>query len=111
MIDSDREPTVLRWLKPGTNQFGIEYESTKRYEPDFVVETETEKLIVEIKAHNQMNDATVLTKARAACEWVKNANEFASSNKSKLWSYALISENDITESATLAGLLAANKRV
>ena len=42
---------------------------------------------------------------------VKNANEFASSNKSKLWSYALISENDITESATLAGLLAANKRV
>lgn len=111
MIDSDREPTVLRWLKPGTNQFGIEYEAAKRYEPDFVVETETEKLIIEIKAHNQMDDATVLTKSRAACEWVKNANEFASSNNSKLWSYALISENDITESATLTGLLAANRMV
>lgn len=109
MIDSDREPTVLRWLKPGAGQFAIEYEATKRYEPDFVVETETEKLIVEIKAHNQMNDSIVLAKARAACEWVKNANEFASSNNSKTWSYTLISENDVTESATLAGLLSTNR--
>lgn len=106
LIDSDFEKDVLRWLKPGYNQFRIEYQSGKRYEPDFVVETVSEKLIVEIKAQNQMTDPVVQDKARAAKEWVKHANQFVAEGDGKTWRYALISDQAINESATLAGLLA-----
>jgi type III restriction enzyme len=106
MIDSDFEKDVQRWLKPARNQFRIEYQPGKPYEPDFVIETTVEKLIVEIKADNQMRDPTVLEKSRAAAEWVKHANEFSAEGDGKPWRYALISDADVTESATLAGLLA-----
>jgi type III restriction enzyme len=106
MIDSDFEKDVLRWLKPARNQFRIEYQPGKPYEPDFVVELIAGKLIVEVKAENQMRDATVLEKARAATEWVKHANEFAAEGDGKPWRYVLIPDTAITESATLAGLVA-----
>ena len=106
LIDNNFTKEVLRWLKPGYNQFRIEYQSGKRYEPDFVVETVSEKLIVEIKADNQMSDPVVKDKARAAREWVKHANQFVDEADGKAWRYALISDQAINESATLAGLLA-----
>ena len=66
VIDSVHEPDVIRWVKPGRKQFQIEYLRTERYEPDFVVETKTEKLIVEIKARSELDDRIVLAKAKAA---------------------------------------------
>lgn len=107
MIDSKFESEVIRWLKPGRGQFKIEYEPGKPYEPDFVVETDAEKLIVEVKASNEMDDPIVQTKARAAVEWIKHANSFSEEGDGKQWRYALIPDNAITESATLNGLLAA----
>ena len=107
IIDSDFEKDVLRWLKPASGQFDIEYLSGKSYEPDFVVETTREKLIVEVKAKKDMSDKIVVEKARAACEWVKHANDFSSEGDGKIWRYVLIPDVDITESATLAGLVAA----
>jgi type III restriction enzyme len=64
------EPDVLRWMKPGASQFRIEYASGQAYEPDFVVETTTQKLIIEIKAKGEMSDPIVQAKARAATKWV-----------------------------------------
>ncbi|MDF1848780.1 MAG: DEAD/DEAH box helicase family protein [Parvibaculaceae bacterium] len=111
LIDSDFEKSVERWIKPGSRQFQIEYASGQGYEPDFVVETDKEKLIVEIKARNELDDETVLAKARAACEWVKYANEHAKENGGKPWSYLLVPGDTVTESATLAGLAAAHRMV
>ena len=51
IIDPDHEPNVIRWVNPGRKQFRSNIYA-ERYEPDFVVETKTEKLIVEIKASN-----------------------------------------------------------
>ena len=110
LIDGDFEKSVHRWIKPGARQFQIEYASGQAYEPDFVVETDTEKLIVEIKARNEMDDEIVLAKARAAAEWVKYANEHADTNGGKSWGYLLVPGDAITESATLAGLAAAHRR-
>lgn len=104
MIDSIFEKTVLRWLKPGPGQFGIEYHSGRSYEPDFVVETDTEKLIVEIKSVAEMDDPIVSDKARAASEWVKHANALAEEGVGKPWAYLLVPESALTGSATLAGL-------
>lgn len=108
LIDSDHEPGVIRWMKPGAKQFQIEYLSGKGYEPDFVVETDNQKLIVEVKARKEMTDETVLAKARAACEWVKHANDHVTENGGKLWQYALVPDDEIRENSTLAGLIAAH---
>lgn len=104
MIDSHFEQGVLRWLKPSPGQFGIEYHSGKSYEPDFVVETETEKLIVEVKSAAEMHDPIVRDKARAASEWVKHANALAQEGVGKPWAYMLVPETALTASTTLAGL-------
>ncbi|ODT71212.1 MAG: restriction endonuclease subunit R [Pelagibacterium sp. SCN 63-23] len=106
MIDSDFEKNVLKWLKPGRNEFSIEYHSGKTYEPDFVVETIDEKLIVEIKSDAEMTDPIVLEKARAAGAWVGHANQLASEGSGKPWAYMLVPGSALTESATLAGLRA-----
>jgi type III restriction enzyme len=106
LIDSDNMPAVVRWLRPAAGQFDIEYDRGRRYEPDFVVECHDRKLIVEVKAERDLADATVQEKARAARAWVANANTFAADGDGKQWGYALLSEREVTESLTLAGLLA-----
>jgi len=106
LIDSPNEPTVIRWMKPGRNQFKIEYSSGHNYEPDFVIETKTAKLIVEVKAANGMDDSTVAEKTRAAVKWVGFANAHAKQNGGKPWSYSLVSADAILPSAALAGLVA-----
>lgn len=110
LIDSDFEKDVLRWLKPGRNEFSIEYHSGKTYEPDFVVETTGQKLIVEIKSDAEMTDPIVLEKARAAATWVHHANQLASEGSGKPWAYLLVPGSAVTESATLGGLRANYER-
>jgi type III restriction enzyme len=97
---------VIRWLRPAPGQFNIEYAGGKPYEPDFVVETTTEKVIVEVKADNELDDPIVQDKARAARTWAKHANEFAAEGDGKTWSYSLLSERDVTQALTWRGVLA-----
>lgn len=104
LIDADHEPSVQRWIKPATKQFQIEYLSGRGYEPDFVIETDTEKLIVEVKARNELDDELVLAKARAAKKWVEYANEHAREVGGKLWTYMLVADDEIKENSTLSGL-------
>lgn len=106
LVDSLNEPSVLRWMKPGVKQFQIEYASGQSYEPDFVVETTTDKLIVEIKAANELTDPIVQAKARAATKWVGYANHHAQENGGKAWAYALVPHDAVLPSATLDGLVA-----
>jgi type III restriction enzyme len=106
LIDSDNEPSVIRWMKPGARQFQIEYASGQAYEPDFVVETKAEKLIVEIKAANEIADPFVQAKARAATKWVGYANAHAAEIGGKEWRYVLVPHDAVGPSATLAGLVA-----
>lgn len=102
----DDDTTVMRWAKPGRRQFIIEYRRGDLYEPDFVVETVTEKLICEVKARNELEDPDVQAKARAARTWIGYASEHAKATGGKPWRYALIPHDEIIGSATLAGLVA-----
>lgn len=105
IIDSDRFPDVLKWMRPAAGQFDIEYHGGRRYEPDFVVECRGSKLIVEVKAENELNDPVVLEKARAARTWVEHANAFAAEGDGKPWHYVLLGDGQITQSLTLGALL------
>ena len=58
-----------------------------------------------------MDDGIVLAKALAPAEWVKNnTNEYAAANGGKPWSCLLVPGDTITESTTLAGLVASHRR-
>ena len=104
LIDGER--SVEKWLKPGRNQFQIEYRSGDAYEPDFVIETTSQKLICEVKARNELTDDTVQAKARAATKWCSTANRFAVETGGKSWLYALIPDDQIIGSSSLDGLVA-----
>ncbi|MGO7961720.1 hypothetical protein, partial [Rhizobium leguminosarum] len=71
----------------------------------YVVETVTEKLIMETKRANDMTDQIVLRKADSAALWCFIATESQSpASGYKPWSYLLVPETAVLENATVAGL-------
>lgn len=108
----DDEPNVLNWMKPAPNQFRIEDADGRPYQPDFVVETTTERLILEPKRRDLVNDADVERKTRAAVLWCHIATEHhAKQTGEKPWRYALIPDDQIQANSTLEGLLAAHTKI
>jgi type III restriction enzyme len=104
----ERDATVDKWFKPGKGVFQIRYGRDSNYEPDFVVETQAEKLLCEPKRADQVNDATVLAKARAAALWCQHASTHEQAHNGKPWRYLLISHEMIADNMTLQGLLERN---
>lgn len=98
-------------MKPGPNQFKIYDTDGLPYQPDFVVETDTAKLIIETKANNQMKDPTVLRKAEAASLWCHIATQVhGKQTNDKPWSYLLVPESAVQPNATIDGLIATHHR-
>ncbi|MCA3642822.1 MAG: DEAD/DEAH box helicase family protein [Methylobacterium sp.] len=101
----EQDPSVVLWMKPGPNQFKIYDEDNTPYQPDFVVETKDEKLIIETKRASDMADALVMRKADAAALWCHIANRaVAEKAAEKPWSYLLVPETAVLSNATIAGL-------
>lgn len=86
---------VIKWMKPAPGQFRIEYQNGRNYEPDFVVETQTEYLIVEPKRADQIGLIDTQDKARAAERWCNYANVHAKNNGGKSWSYIIVPDDKI----------------
>lgn len=105
-----QEPSVHLWMKPGPNQFKIFDDNGAPYQPDFVVETGTEKLIIEVKRSSEMHAAEVLRKADAASLWCHVATKASASDGEKPWSYLLVPETDVQENFTVSGLMAKHTR-
>lgn len=102
----ERDPTVELWMKPGPNQFRIFDSEGHAYQPDFVVETKTERLIIETKRRSEMEDVEVRRKADAAALWCFIATEHhAKKHGDKPWHYALVPDDAVQPNATLDGLL------
>jgi type III restriction enzyme len=96
---------VLKWVKPGKNQFRIYYRADQAYEPDFVVDTQSAKLVCEPKRASEMEDEDVLAKARAAVAWCERATEHERENGGKPWRYLLMPHDEIDVSCTVDGLI------
>jgi len=95
---------VEKWFKPGSGRFQIFYRygrGEQAYEPDFIVETDYEKRMCEIKAADEMDDPTVEAKAKAAIVWCHRATEHERANGGKPWRYALIPHDAVKATATL----------
>ncbi len=104
MILEDNRNKVNRWMKPAPRVFRIEWSAGEWYEPDFVVETEKRKYLVETKDAREMEDKVVRQKARAAIRWCEHATQHETANGGKPWSYVLIPDDRVTLSATFEKL-------
>lgn len=102
----ERDPMVELWMKPGPNQFKIFDSEGHAYQPDFVVETKTERLIIETKRRSDMDDIEVRRKADAASLWCFIATEHhAKRQHDKPWRYVLVPDDAVQPNATMDGLL------
>jgi len=108
----ERDPTVRLWMKPGPNQFKIFDIDGNPYQPDFVVETDTEKFVIETKRASDMTDPVVIRKADAAALWAHLATSAQASNDAeKPWSYLLVPEHAVIANATVKGLASSCTRI
>jgi type III restriction enzyme len=105
LLENDAD--VVKWFKPGKEAFQIYLRGEAQYEPDFVVETKTAKLICEIKAKKDLETVDVQNKAKAAVEWCENATTHEKQVGGKPWAYLLIPHDAVDEAKTIQGLAAA----
>lgn len=96
----EREQAVLKWFKPTLSNLRLWY-GANEYTPDFVVETETNKLLCEVKAAQEIESAVVQAKLDAAVKWCHCANNQAVKNGDKIWRYLLVPDSAINSSLTL----------
>ena len=104
---------VLKWFKPNNDRakeiFNIKYPDDEHqlhnYLPDFIVETVSDKYMIETKASNQMTEKTVLAKKDAALKWCEIATNFEKEHKGKPWHYLLIPDNTVTLDRTFDKLV------
>ncbi len=111
--DSERKLSVIlereaaKWFKPAKGQFQIYYKSGAdhlEYQPDFVAETASVIYMLEPKARNELNEATVLAKKEIAVKWCQQASDHAATCHGKRWQYVLIPHDVIAENGTLEWL-------
>ena len=104
ILENDEE--VLKWFKPAKGDFQIHYSHDESYEPDFVVESKSEKFLCEPKRTNEMTDDIVRAKADAAAVWCEHATVHAKACGGKPWTYLLIPHDQISAQMSLSGLAA-----
>ena len=98
------EDLVKAWLRPAPSEFNITYNNGKKYEPDFVVETNSVVYLVEVKADNQMEDEDVLAKKDRAVSYCELVSKWAFDTNNKPWKYLLIPASKISSNSTFGYL-------
>lgn len=87
----ENDISVLKWLRPVPQQFNIYWANgSKRYEPDFIVETADAIYMCETKAEKDVEDKDVQDKAQAARRYCDIAGDYATRHGGKPWRYVLI---------------------
>jgi len=90
----ENDDDVLKWLRPAKNQFYIYWNhNSRRYLPDFVVETADTIYMIETKKEGDIETGEVQEKATAATEYCKHAADFTARNNGKPWKYVIIPHN------------------
>lgn len=107
----ENDDAVLRWMRPSPKQFNIWYgaANTKRYEPDFVVETADGIYMVETKAERNVEDKDVKEKAKAAMAYCEAASKWNADHGGKPWYYALVSHVYVRTNSSFEGILGSSK--
>jgi type III restriction enzyme len=90
----EKDPIVKKWIRPPDGSIPISHRG-QTYNPDFIVETEKGKFIVEVKGMRDLVLAIskdVKEKAHAAIKWAEQASKLEGS---KPWEYKLVPEDAV----------------
>ena len=101
----ERDNSVINWLRPHPNEFNITYNRGRNYEPDFVVETENNIFLIEVKGEDKLNDSDVIAKKKRAIKYCETASSWAKANGYKEWIYLFIPSKQIKENSTFNQLV------
>lgn len=98
----ENDTSVEKWLRPAPNQFNIIWNKYgNNYEPDFIVETKSEIIMVEVKQDTEILSNDVQEKRKAAVEYCKYATEYNVKNGKKSWKYLIIPASEVTYSRNM----------
>ena len=104
ILENDKE--VIKWLRPAEEQLRIWWSNnSKKYQPDFIVETANCIYIIETKAANEINDEDVQAKAKAANKYCNYATEYTEENEGKPWKYVLIPHDKVSKNSSFKGIV------
>lgn len=105
ILENDNK--VDKWMRPAPNQFRLWWaNNSKKYEPDFVVETADTIYLVEPKEAGKMTDSDVLDKKNAAVKFCRYATQYSAEHGGKPWKYALVPHDKITTTTGFEYLMA-----
>ena len=105
VLEADKN--VIKWLRPASNQFNIYWANgSRRYEPDFIVETSDCIYMVETKALKDIPTEDVQAKKKAAEEYCKNASEYTAKHGGKPWKYHLLRHDIVERTSSFEYLMA-----
>jgi len=103
ILETDRE--VIRWLRPANSQFQIWWKrNSQRYIPDFVVETNDEIWLVEIKAEKDVDNDDVSEKSEAGKKFCEASTKYNLANQGKPWRYILLPHTAISQNMSFKQL-------
>jgi len=101
----ENDASVIKWLRPAPSQFRIYWDNnSKRYEPDFIVETKDFIHMIEVKRADQLEEGTVLAKKLAAERFCKYASEYTAANQGKQWKYIILPHDIISRTVNFSYL-------
>ena len=102
----ERDCDVQNWLRPAPLEFNITYGTpSKRYEPDFVVETDKVIYLTEVKGEDRINDPDVLAKKERGIKYCEVASRWGRANGFKDWRYLFIPAREIRASSSFRQLI------
>ena len=95
---------IQNWLRPAPKEFNITYNHGKRYEPDFVVETDKCIFLVEVKGEDKLSAPDVIAKKKRAIQYCEVASRWGKANGYKEWRYLFIPSKQIEANSTFLQL-------
>jgi len=101
----EQDKDVIKWLRPALAQFSIYWQhNSRRYTPDFVVETVNSIFMIEIKAEIDIDDNEVKEKADAGKKYCDTVTEYNLKNSGKPWEYVLIPHTAVAGNMSFTAL-------
>ena len=100
----ERDGDVKNWLRPAPSEFNITYGSGKRYEPDFVIETERVIYLTEVKGEDRINNPDVIAKKERGIKFCEAASRWGRANGFKDWQYLFIPAGEIMPNTSFGQL-------
>lgn len=102
----EKDNDAIKWLRPSQAQFSIYWlHNSRRYTPDFIVETNDTIYMVEIKAERDIDEAEVRLKAEAGEKYCEIVSEYNLHNGGKKWKYILIPHTAVAVNMGFKGLV------